>query len=468
MHSDAILAAIEEVSGLIGRLDARLSASPLEEAWQIRACFLAAETLSAVDGRPTRLADVLGAMSGTPLPSPANYLPALTGFGHWRRCMAQVELSDLASRLVGRTLTTSAQAAEQQADWDLQDSLPAPARKSMETGTAGEVDRYAYQVGQRALRLMRSEEITGSKLWGVALGMQVAIRADPDPDYFVRAHEMRQQVKTQAERRAESMKSALPSPASTEDAARIEQQVEEFVDSMQWEKPSHLGSCFGVLADRLQDIGLTVNRLSCLTGATKRMGFEGRLDERAFAGFLRQLALDARAGLALLDSLEQTMAQFAGSPDAKFDARSQLPEIIYAFLLYPAVDTVWLETALDLHGRVVRKFVKRLADAGLIAHWADRISRDDQNRREVRLWTAARFENEFSLAMKRAPATVRRATRFGLTPAEMIDRHSDVDIKVPMSTVFEQFENEMLDLDREFSRLLDPRLGKKLAREKAF
>lgn len=468
MHSDAILAAIEEVSGLIGRLDARLSASPFEEAWQIRACFLAAETLSSVDGTPTRLADVLGVMSGTPLPSPANYLPALTGFGHWRRCMAQVELSDLASRLVGRTLTTSAQAAEQQADWDLQDTLPAPARKSMEMGTAGEVDRYAYQVGQRALRLMRSEEITGSKLLGIALGMQVAIRADPDPDYFVRAHEMRKRVQSEAERHAQRAKSALPLPASAEDAARIEQQIEEFVDSMQWEKPSHLGTCFGVLADRLRDTGLTVNRLSCLTGATKRMGFEGRLDERAFVGFLRQLALDARAGLALLNSLEQTMAQFAGSPEAKFDARSQLPEIIYAFLLYPAVDTVWLGTALDLHGRVVRKFVKRLADVGLIAHWADRISRDDQHRREVRLWTAASFENEFSLAMKRPPAAARSVTRFGLRPAEMIGRYHDVDIKVPMSAVFDRFDNEMLDLDREFSRFFEPRLGKKLALEKAF
>src|SRR3546814_9688659 len=49
----------------------------------------------------------------------------------------------------------------------------------------------------------------------------------------------------------------------------------------------------------------TRNRLSCITGATKRLGFERRLDDRAFVGFLKQLALDASSGLDLLDDLEQ-------------------------------------------------------------------------------------------------------------------------------------------------------------------
>lgn len=52
---------------LITELDTRISASPLAEAWQVRAAFLAAETLAAVDGTPTRPADILGLMTGTPL-----------------------------------------------------------------------------------------------------------------------------------------------------------------------------------------------------------------------------------------------------------------------------------------------------------------------------------------------------------------------------------------------------------------
>src|SRR5690606_6816614 len=117
-------------------------------------------------------------------------------------------------------------------------------------------------------------------------------------------------------------------------------------------------------------------------------------------GFLRQLIKDARAGLALLDSLERAFGHFAGSPEAKPDARSQLPEIIYSFLLYPAVDTLWLQTALDLQERVVRKLIKRLADAGLIVHWADRRAQENKGR-EVRLWTASHFEADFQLALER-------------------------------------------------------------------
>ncbi len=465
MHSDAILAAVEEVSHLVGVLDARISASPLAEAWQVRACFLAAENLAAVDGTPTRPADILGLMSGTALPHPDNYLPALAGYGHWRRCLAQVELSDLASRLVGRTLSTKAAAAEQQADWDLEDTLPVEGRRSMGTGTAGDVDEYARKVGERALRLMRKSNAEGPKLVALARGMQDAIRVDPDPDYFTRAHEIRKDVKAQAKARGEWLKGALPSPDDDEQEALIDGKVDEFLDGLDWEKPSHLGSCYAVLPDRLQDLGLSQNRLSCLTGATKRLGFEGRLDERALRGFLNQLAHEAKAGLALLDSLELLLAEFAVSPAAGFDARSQLPEIIYAFLLYPAVDTIWLETALDLQDRVVRKFVKRLSDGMLIAHWAERRSRDDSSGRDVRLWTAARFENDFQLAMRRPASSRRPSPARSLTPAAMINRSRSVDTSKPMSAVFEKFDQDMIDLEEEFGRFFGSRLAKIASRE---
>src|SRR3546814_9376453 len=60
----------------------------------------------------------------------------------------------------------------------------------------------------------------------------------------------------------------------------------------------------------MQEMGITRTRLSCITGATKRLGFERRLDDRAFVGFLKQLALDASSGLDLLDDLELQMGDF--------------------------------------------------------------------------------------------------------------------------------------------------------------
>jgi len=459
MWSDGILASLEDATQLIARLDTRISASPLSEAWQVRACFYAADTLAAIDGTPTRIPDILGLLTGTNLPHVSNYAPALAGFGHWRRCMARVELTDLASRIVGRTLTTSAQAAEHQADWDLEEKLPAAGRKTMLTGTGFDLDEYAWQVSERALRHMRESEVAGARLWSAAKQLQTAIRVDPDPDFFERVHYVQQDYEAQIRARAAKLKRALPSPADDGKLAQIEEQVRSLLTDVRWEKQSHLGACFSVLPDRLQEMGVTANRLGCLTGATKRLGFEGRLDERAFRGFLNQLSQDAQAGLAILDTLEALLSQFAGAPETKFDARSQLPEILYAFLLFPAVDAVWLQTALHLQERVVQKFIKRLADGKLVAHWSERRP-EDPGSREVRLWTAAIFKQAYELALHRQarPSPPSRPT---LGPAEILTRARDVDLSVPMSTVFQRFENEMLDIDREFGRFFNGKLGKK-------
>src|SRR5437899_2860721 len=103
MWSNRVVAALEDVANLLGRLDARISLSPLSECWQVRACILAAENLAAVDGTPTRSSDVAGLLMEAPLPSMDSYRPAHVGLAHWRRCMARVGLSELGSRLVGRT-----------------------------------------------------------------------------------------------------------------------------------------------------------------------------------------------------------------------------------------------------------------------------------------------------------------------------------------------------------------------------
>lgn len=454
MHPDAIMADAEVALQLITELDTRLSASPLAEAWQVRAAFLAAETLAAVDGTPTRPADILGLMTGTPLPHVGNYLPAAAGFAHWRVCLAKVELSDLASRLIGRALSPAAAADERQKDRDLKETLPLPAQRTMGHGTAEDVDRFAYNVGERALRRMRERDSRGSRLWALASGMQDAVRVDPDPTYFERIYHIQREFLASSKAAADQIKSALPSPTADQLEA-VDAQIGQFVDAVRWEKKPHLGACFAVLPDRMQDLGLSANRLTCITGATKRLGFEGRLDDRAYGGFLRQLAQEARAGLALLDSLERSFGHFAGSPQAKPDARSQLPEVIYAFLLYPAVDTLWLQTALDLHERVVRKLIKRLADAGLIIHWANKRPRESGGR-EVRLWTAAEFERDFQMAISNR----KRMYTPRPSPAAMIERYRDAYTSKPMSLVFESFDREMMDIDREYGRFFEGRPAK--------
>src|SRR3546814_18346055 len=62
-------------------------------------------------------------MMSSSLPSPEAYLPATIGFGHWRRCLARMQFSDVTERLLGRSVSPSQAAAEAQADWDYEDTL---------------------------------------------------------------------------------------------------------------------------------------------------------------------------------------------------------------------------------------------------------------------------------------------------------------------------------------------------------
>lgn len=62
MKTERIFEAIETASGLIARLDARISATPWAEAWHIRSTFYAAEKLAAVDGTPTQSGDIVRLM----------------------------------------------------------------------------------------------------------------------------------------------------------------------------------------------------------------------------------------------------------------------------------------------------------------------------------------------------------------------------------------------------------------------
>lgn len=331
-----------------------------------------------------------------------------------------------------------------------------------------EIDDYSRQMRERALRIMRNDEIEVSspRLWQLALGLQAAVRIDPDPDYFERIFDLRRNFEADVRYRTADVLSASPSP-SPQFAEEIRRQADDYLASVSWEKKPHLGACFSVVPDRLQDLGLTANRLSILTGATKRLGFEGRLDERAVLGFLHSLTDEARKGLALLDSLEKLVAKFAHSEGAKFDARSRLPDIIYAFLVFPALDTIWLATALDMDLRVVQKSIKRLVDAGLITAWAERHqSTIFYGSREVKLWTASTFQMEFERSFSRGAATLPIGRVFSIPPAEILDRHLDENVSVPMSVVYQRFDKAMIDIDREFGHLFGAISGKKSSSRK--
>lgn len=463
MWSNKVLIALEELSHLLGRLDARISLSPLAEAWQVRACILAAENLAAVDGTPTRSGDIAGLLLEAPLPSSDAYRPAHVALAHWRRCMARVELSELAARLVGRTPSATLQRVEEQMDWDIEDSLPAAFRGTPRGTLLDDIDAFAREVSDRALSVMRARQGNGAALVGLAMTVQQAVRMDPDPDYFRRVEARRRAFRTIAEEEGNRRRAALPSPSNPRQANEVEARKAE-IDTWQeaflreeiWEKPRHLGSCYAVIPDRLQELGLTANRLSCLTGATKRLGFEARLDDRALLGFLRQMTSETRTGLALLDALEHAMARVARSEGAKLDPRSPLANLLYAFLLLPAVDPAWLELSLEIHKRVIQKLMKRLTDAGLIVHWADkkRAGVDGQGTRDAKLWMIAGFEKEYDVSLRRsAKPAVRNDLR--IDPAVMLARHRDIDVSRPMALVYERFDRELFDIDREFGSFFD-------------
>lgn len=450
MKSDRIFSALEDASALVARLDARISVTPMVEAWQVRATFLAAENLAAVDGTPTRSGDILGLMMSSPLPSPDAYRPATIGFGHWRRCMARMEFSEIAERLLGRSISSAQAAEEAQSDWDMEDDLSPAVRRALsrQAGQEETVDSYALEVSERALDQLRSFDTTGSVYHSLAKGLQQAIRRDPDPSYFERVHKIRQRFEADVRSRFNAKKT-LPSPDDRDPA-------DEFLSAVNWDRKPHLGACFSVVPDRLQEMGVTANRLSCLTGATKRLGFEGRLDDRAFLGFLNQLSQDARAGLALLDALEAQMGEFGRSSATKFDQRSPLPRILYGFLLLPVVDAPWLQKALDLQESVTQKHFKRLADEGIISHWGDRpVLGPGRAGRPVTLWSAARVMDDFEKTARSRSTRAKSGPNPLPSPAEMLLRYRDIDVSIPMAVVYDRHQDELADLDKVYGHFFD-------------
>src|SRR3546814_14274849 len=84
---------------------------------------------------------------------------------------------------------------------------------------------------------------------------------------------------------------------------------------------------------------------------------------------LKQLALDASSGLDLLDDLELQMGAFGRAFKARFDQRSPLPLMMYAFLILPAVSSSWLQQSLDLLAGVTNKNLKHLEEEKVIVQW---------------------------------------------------------------------------------------------------
>lgn len=462
MTNAALIAGVEEASLLIGRLDTRVSASPLAEAWQVRAAIQAGVALAAVDGTPTQEGDILSLMTGSPLPSPNSYAPARTGLLHWRRCLARVELGDLAARLVGRKPSATLAAIEQQEDWDAEDAMGSRARRALaDLAPLSSIDEDAERDAARALAVLRSIEPKGSRLLGLAAALREAITTARDPRRLQRTWDLRRMVERRIDQDAERTIAALPSP-SLDGEQSIRRAAADLKASIEWDRPDEFGAVFGVVADRLQDLGFTRSRLTCLTGATKRLRMEGRLDERAQLGFLRRLAQEARNGLALLDGLETVFLEFARSPAVVADARSALPEIVYAHLVLPAVDAKWLELSLELHERVTRRFVKRLVDAGLIAPWGTRrhVPVNGARARESTLNAAVSFNSLYERALRTRGASAGRAAGLALAPDEMIGRARDESVSQPMAVVFKRFEDEMLEIDREFGRFWERKVSK--------
>lgn len=441
----AVISALEEAAIAITRLNTRVSMSPMREAWYVRSTILAAESLAEIDGMQTAQADLIGLVSGAPLPSPQAYAQAIVGFGHWRRCIGRVELSDCAARLVGRTIAGSAAAREAQEDMDYEDLLPLGVRRVLRQTEPGEaIDAHADRSAARALAVLRSDERGGPRLLALIESMRDAVRLDPDPGYFERIWMLRCDLESNVDRRA---------PASLRDA---------FKAGLNWDRKSHLGACFSVVPDRLIDLGLATERLSCLTGGTKRLGFDARLDDQAFVGVLHKLAAEAHRGMALLDALERFLAKAFLSPATKFDSRSQLPEVLYAILLLPAVDAGWIADALGIDLRVVQKLLKRFSEAGIVQPWEQRRASKlaDGRASDRQLWMASGFEKSFERAraahvMARAPSP-----RLEFSPGELMSRYRDVDVAKPMAEVLVDFDQEMIDLDRAFGHFWKPEVGK--------
>lgn len=453
MGRDDLIEAVGEASAAIARLDVRVSLSPLREAWQVRASARAAIALSSIDGRPVREADLVAMMSGAALPHASSYLGAGIALAWWQRVLGRVELSDATQLLVGRRTTRTRRAAEDQAEWDGESALSAAARRTLGNSLSMrhelEEDRWAERGRMRALEAMRG---AGDGLPSIALGLRDALSIDRDPARHGRVHDLAGIVARQAEERL-----VIETAGMDDDVVRARRDaMDDMLSSLDWEAPRGLGEAHMAVADRLAEIGSTQTRLSILTGATKRIAVERRGDARAVAGFLRSLSGEATDGLALLAALEATVASWSRTPGLVADRRSSLPDVLWAFLVLPVVDTGWIGDACDLDQRVVQKFVKRLADAGAIEPWAERTAEGLIGRgSSLRLWVARGFAKE--LARHEARSRLPPAAR--LSFAQVMDRSADQAGFAPMAEVFARHDREMVEIAQAFGHLWPPRTG---------
>lgn len=447
MGRDDVVGAVEAASAAIARLDVRVSLSPLRDAWQVRAAARAAIALAAIDGRHVREADLVGMMSGAALPVASSYLGAGTALAWWRRAVGRADLSEATQLLVGRKVTRARRAAEDQADWDGEDAMSRGARRALGNMMIGrgwiDEDRQAEAARLRALEAMRS---AGDGLPAIARGLRDALAVDRDPDRHGRVHDLSSLVARQARERLLADSAGL----GAEVVAARRDALDDMLASLDWEAPRGLGEAHMAVADRLVEMGASSMRLSILTGATKRVAVERRGDVRATCGFLRVLAREASEGLVLLSALESTVAAWASTPGIAADARSSLPAVLWAVLVLPVVDAGWIGEACGLEPRVVQKFLKRLADAGAIAPWAERTPDGTTGRASsVRLWVARVFADE--LARHETRARLPLATRLAFP--DVLSRSAGLSSFAPMAEVFARHDREMVDIDAAFGRL---------------
>ena len=181
-----------------------------------------------------------------------------------------------------------------------------------------------------------------------------------------------------------------------------------------------------MVPDRLIEVELTDNRLSCLTAATKRLGQEYKGDDRAFIGVLHQLKYDAEVGLNLLDDLEDYVARVGKAKLPRNDPRSSLPLVLYAFLAMPAIGSSWLQRALQIKETAVLKHIKTLSKAGLIEPWSKPVKIGSGPSEQ--LWSAVGLSESFKRAAMPRPGRSRVGGRPHPTPAEKISDIRSLEI----------------------------------------
>lgn len=447
MGRDDLISAVEQASASIARLDVRVSLSPLREAWHVRATARAAITLSKIDGRSVREADLVAMMSGALLPHASSYLGAGVALAWWQRVLGRVPLSHPTQLLVGRLATRSRRAAEDQAEWDGESALSPAARRmlgnSLSKRHVVDDDRWVEVGRTRSLEAMRA---AGTGLPSIAIGLRDALSIDRDPQRHGRVHDLSTIVAKQAEARFLADSEALEA-----EAIRIRREaLDDMLASLDWEAPRGLGEAHMAVADRLVELGSSETRLSILTGATKRVAVEHRGDARAAAGFLRALDREAREGLALLSALEAMVFSWSRTPGFAFDRRSNLPDVLWSVLVLPVVDAGWIGEACDLEPRVVQKFIKRLSDAGAIEPWAERTTEGLTSKAStLRLWVARGFSGELARHEARARVAATSRMSFG----EVMARTADLSQFAPMAEVFARHDQEMVEIGEAFSHL---------------